>query len=70
MGKLLEIITPEELEKEVGWTRKTQANLRSKGALPYVKLGRKIVYRLKDIRDMIELHLVNGGNERDVEPRV
>ena len=69
MGKLLETITPEELEKEIGWTKKTQANLRSKGTLPYVKMGKKVVYRLEDIRDMMELHLVNVVDGSDEASR-
>lgn len=45
------ILTPEQLAQRWATSRSYLANLRSQGkGCPYVKLGRRVVYRAEDVR--------------------
>lgn len=44
----------EELAKEIGIPKNTQAQLRSKKSIPFHKIGRLIKYKISDINDWIE----------------
>lgn len=45
------IITPDQLAQRWATSRSYLANLRSQGkGCPYVKLGRRVVYRAEDVR--------------------
>ena len=54
----LNTMTVAQLEEKIGWKPSTQANMRSKGLLPYVKLGRKVVYLVEDIERLLREHYV------------
>ncbi len=57
---VLGVLTPDDLEAQIGMKKGTQANRRSAGTLPYSKIGRKIVYLVSDIQEIINRHRVNG----------
>ena len=45
------LITPEQLAARWATSRSYLANLRSQGkGCPYIKLGRRVVYRLADVK--------------------
>lgn len=47
-------LTPKELEKELGISYSTQFKMRSNNAIPYIKLGGKIVYNKAEIIKWLE----------------
>ena len=51
MGGMSKLITTEQLAKRWSTSRSYLANLRSQGkGCPYIKLGRRVVYRESDVR--------------------
>ncbi len=50
------LITPAEAARLLGVSPATLGTLRSIGRynLPYVKIGRKVLYRVKDVEEFIE----------------
>jgi len=47
-------LTPDELEKEYGITKSTQAKKRMNGRLPYSKLGQLVRYDRNKIDELLE----------------
>jgi len=55
-------INTDELEKEYGIKKSTQALYRSKKKIPYAKIGGFIYYDKKRIDEWIESHMVEAVN--------
>ena len=51
MDRMSPLITTEQLARRWSTSRSYLANLRSQGkGCPYVKLGRRVMYQLKDVK--------------------
>ena len=51
MGGMSQLITPEQLADRWATSRSYLANLRNQGkGCPYVKLGRRVMYRAADVK--------------------
>ena len=45
----LELITDDEMQRRLGVSRTTLYNWRKEGTLPYLRIGKKLFYRWKEI---------------------
>ena len=59
----LNTLTPKQLQEKLGIPLGSQANLRSRGQLPYAKLGRKIVYFADEIEKLLRRHYIPVADE-------
>ncbi|WP_218644557.1 helix-turn-helix domain-containing protein [Thiomicrorhabdus cannonii] len=59
------LIPPDETAKQLGVTIGTLATWRNTGRnnLPFVKIGRKVMYRQSDIESWIAKHTFNHTNQ-------
>lgn len=59
IGKpLTALISNNEARNIVGVSVRTWHSLRAKKAIPYVRIGRKILYKVEDVNRFIEQHYV------------
>ena len=52
------LISNNEARNIVGVSVRTWHNLRAEKAIPYVRIGRKILYKVEDVNRFIEQHYV------------
>jgi hypothetical protein len=51
-------LNPQELEKALGIKKSTQAQLRTKGKIPYTKMGGFVYYNIDKIDQLLEKHSI------------
>jgi Helix-turn-helix domain len=67
IGRLVnqkEILTDEELSELTGYSKRALAYRRKDGSLPYIKRGRRILYRTADIHDWLNAGRVDRSAVR------
>ena len=52
------LLSNDEARNLIGVSVRTWASLREKNIIPYVRIGRKILYKVEDINRFIEEHYV------------
>lgn len=55
-------ITDDDLAKRLNLHRRTLADYRKDGVLPYIPLGGKVLYKESDIINMLEASYTGNGN--------
>jgi len=51
-------LTPDGLEEKLGITKSTQAKLRMRKKIPYVKFGKFVYYDLNEIDELLKTHKI------------
>lgn len=49
-----DLLDPEHFELLTGVAKKTQENLRARHRLPFLKIGGRVVYRVRDIQEWFD----------------
>jgi len=53
-----EYLTNDELAELTGWSKRSLANRRKSGQLPYIKRGRKVLYKAEEVYAWLEMGAV------------
>lgn len=63
-------MTPEELEKALGFSTSSQAKLRCEGKLPYSKFGNRVFYSKVKISALLEDNSMEGMTQRMTQTKL